>query len=95
MWLVTDLISNFGMKNGVANNASKTFPTIFELVLAKDAAIDDLLVFFCGFPQWNGDVIRIAQSWELEIITEFFVLLYSVRETEVTLDKIILEPFQE
>ncbi|KAG6707832.1 hypothetical protein I3842_06G052100 [Carya illinoinensis] len=68
------------------------FPAIFELARVKDAAIADLLAYSDGFSQWNVEFTRVAQDWELEVITEFYATLYSVRMTEGTMDRILWSP---
>lgn len=66
----------------------ETFHDIYDLVRAKNVSVDDLLAFYCSSPQCNVNFIRVAQDWELQVISDFFALLYFIRVTEGTLDKI-------
>lgn len=48
----------------------------------KYSSVADLLVLSRGSPQWKVDLIKKAQDWEVEVISKFFALLYSIKVME-------------
>ncbi len=55
------------------------FPDLYRIASYKDASVKDLLSYHNITLHWDVCFFWEAQDWELESITEFIALLYSVK----------------
>jgi hypothetical protein len=57
----------------------EAFPVLYGIACDKDACVAAHLDFSSGSIQWDVSFSRAAHDWELDIVTSFFSVLYSIR----------------
>lgn len=55
-----------------------SLPEMFSISRFKEVSMADHLQFSSNIIQWNINFIRPVYDWEVELITLFFNLLYSI-----------------
>jgi len=57
----------------------EVFPELFSIARCKEAWVVDNLLSSNGVIQWNVSFVRSVQDWEVDLVLEFFEVLYSLR----------------
>jgi hypothetical protein len=54
------------------------YPELYRIACVKDAPVSDFVQFWGNAVHWEVTFTRLAQDWELESISSFLDLLYSI-----------------
>lgn len=65
-----------------------TFSKLFSIARYKEALVADHVQFSNGNLQWNISFTRLMHDWEVDLVTLFFDILYSLMLRQGGLDKI-------
>jgi hypothetical protein len=69
----------FGMLCGVGSYLRRLFPELFLIACGKDAWVAENLQRQNGTILWNILFTRPVHDWEVEVVTRFFEMLYSLK----------------
>ena len=70
------------------------YPELYRIACIKDALVADYIHFRGDFVHWEVNFTRLAQDWELESVSPFLDLLYSIPITRIGEDKVCWKPSQ-
>ncbi|KAL4596807.1 hypothetical protein ACB092_12G190100 [Castanea dentata] len=71
-----------------------SFPKLFNISRDKEAYVVDLMKFPNGVLYWDMEFLRAIQDWELESLSTFMDVIYSVSLTGTSEDKLCwIQPF--
>ena len=67
----------------------EAFPDFFSITADKEAIVADFLLTRTGNLHWEVAFVRNLQDWEIDALTSFLDLLYSVSLHDSGLDKLV------
>jgi hypothetical protein len=70
----------------------ETFPELFCLARNRDALVADLMIAHNDVVHWDINFIRLVHDWEVDSISSFFNVLYSIRMGQGGDDKLCWIP---
>ena len=66
----------------------RRFPELYKLASNREASVKDLVLYDGTNFHWNVSFTCLVQDWELESVTEFLDVIYTVAPTQGVLDTI-------
>jgi hypothetical protein len=55
------------------------FPYLFSIARYKDVWVKDNFIWRNRIVEWNVIFVRSVQDWELDVVSSFFVMLYTCK----------------
>jgi hypothetical protein len=71
-----------------------TFPALFSIACAKEAWAGENMDIAHGIIHWNVTFSRSVHDWEMEVVSQFFELLYSQQIRQGGVNKICWLPLK-
>ena len=68
------------------------YPALYRIAYVKEAVVADCVHFQGDFVHWEVNFIRLVQDWEIDLVSSFLELLYSINIKRNELDKMCWRP---